>query len=253
MSNDMLTLELIGEVPLDRFAAATKHLQGLIEALSEEIASDAEIEWLVEELEAGSATTTVRGISEQVEAVRSVVLAYGNVGEALEQGNPIRYSPRVQRTATALTNILDGKIIAIRLATAASEATVAGRAAEGETRAVQYALGMLRGRVETISQRKGLHFRLYDSLFDRAVICSLQEGQQDIDMLRNAWGKLVAVSGLIGRSPDTGRPVSVRRIEAIKIIEAREPGNYRRARGILNEALGDEKPEDAIREIRDAW
>lgn len=82
MRSDTLTLALEGQVPLGEFADALEGFRRLVEALSKEVAKDAEIEWTVEALEVGSAMATVRGESADPRAVESVASAYLSVGRA---------------------------------------------------------------------------------------------------------------------------------------------------------------------------
>lgn len=249
MVEDTVTLELDGDVPLAEFSQTIQHFSALLGALGDEIAGGNQIEWIVEELQAGSATATVRGSSLSPDTIPKIVLAYASVGNALETGQSIPYSEKVARHAHAITNVLDGKITAIRFRTATSQATIASTFA-GE-RSLQYALGRVKGVIHTVSDRRRLRFTLYDALFDRAITCYITEDQEGL--IRSAWRKRVAVSGRVGRDRERGRPVEVRDVTSVEIIDIPEPDSYKDIRGILKPALGSENPEDAIRRMRDAW
>ncbi len=84
MPGTTVTLALEGAVPLGHFADAIAGFRQLIEALSKEVAGDAEIQWTVEELQAGSAIATARGESDAEEVVEHVARAYLEVGRAEE-------------------------------------------------------------------------------------------------------------------------------------------------------------------------
>jgi hypothetical protein len=114
-----------------------------------------------------------------------------------------------------------------------------------------YAHGQVKGTVQTLTSRGGLRFTLYDAIFDKPISCYLDEGQEHI--MRGAWGKKVVVSGSIGREPEQKRPVVVRHILKIDVLDDTPPGDYRHARGALLYEEGNEKPEVIIRGIRDAW
>ena len=67
--------------------------------------------------------------------------------------------------------------------------------------------------------------------------------------MREAWGKSVCVTGLVGREMASGRPVSVTEVQAVRAISNTPPGAYKHARGILGQRA--EKPEMTIRRLRD--
>jgi hypothetical protein len=249
MSNNTLTLALNGDVSLDEFARTMQHFTALVDALSRDIGPGVEIDWMIDDLQADSAIATVMGVSTQEGMVEKVVRAYANVGEALEKGEPIPYSSRVEQEATEITKVLNGRITSIRFETAQSDATIVGRAGL-ERPGTRYAFGTVRGTVETLTRRRGLRITLYDAIFDKAVACYLSEGLEDV--MRKAWGQRVVVAGEVGREPETGRPVVVRNVKYIKPLEDVVPGSYKRARGVLPAGKSDEKPEDIIRRVRDA-
>jgi hypothetical protein len=109
-----------------------------------------------------------------------------------------------------------------------------------------YAYGRLKGTIQTLSMRRGVHFTLYDVLFDRPVNGYLKEGQQEL--IREYWGKKVFVSGRICRDPDTGKPLNIRDVSEIEVVNSK-PGGFRRAIGIIELKQG-ETPEEIIRGIR---
>src|SRR6266536_3602452 len=97
MADNTLTLAMFGEVPLQEFAETMRHFTGLVTALSSEIGRGISVEWVIQDLQGGSATATIAGQSEREDLVERVVEAYYRVGEALERGRPIPYSDTVQR------------------------------------------------------------------------------------------------------------------------------------------------------------
>ena len=65
--------------------------------------------------------------------------------------------------------------------------------------APRVSIGAITGRVQTLSNRAGLRFNLYDTLFDKAVACYLALGQEEF--MREAWGQRDRVSIKTDRSP----------------------------------------------------
>jgi len=251
MSSNTLTLALSGEVTLLDLHQALDGLRHLVYALSDEIATDAKVEWYVEELSAGSALATFRGDSPEEAVVDRVVQAYGLVGTSLEKAEPIPYSERVRKGAQDIARLVDGRITAIRFETASTQATITGAAKKGlPSPGLVFSRGVLKGLVQTLTSRGSLRFTLYDSIFDRAVSCYLRQGQEEI--MRGSWGNFVHVSGRIGREPERGRPVIVRDISDVRVTTTLEPGSYRRARAILRGEKPADPAEEAIRRLRDA-
>ncbi len=250
MAKDTLTFALEGEVTLKYFASALIEFNALLNGLSKEVGNDAPIDWMVEELYAGSAIATFHGVYEDVRIVESVVDAYEQVGEALSSGGDIPFSEAVRRHARSIVNLLNGKITSVRFETPARDFVISGKTAGGlKSLPMKYSLGTVKGVIQTLSMRKRLSFIIWDSLFDKPVNCYLKEG--DEERMRNAWGRPAVVSGRIGRQAETGRPVVIREVKSIHIQEEPEPGSYRRARGVLPWSQGDEKPEAVIRRLRD--
>lgn len=251
MPKDTLTFALEGDVTLGYFAIALSEFDALLNNLSKEVGGDAKIDWMVEELYAGSAIGTFHGIYEDVKIVETIVDAYEEVGDALSSGRDIPFSEAVRRNARNITSILDGRITAVRFETPARDFLISSKTLAGvKVPPMKYGLGTVKGTIQTLSMRKKLSFTIWDSLFDKPVNCYLKEG--DEERMRNAWGKPAVVSGKIGRQAETGRPIVIREVKSIHILEKPEPGSYRRARGVLPWGQGDEKPEAILRRLRDA-
>lgn len=250
MANDTLTFALEGEVPLDLFARAMGHLTELVSSLSREVAPDADIEWVVTALEAGSAEATVLGMCVDAEPVERVVSAYGAVGSALSLSKAIPYSTNVARHARALTDILNGKITRLRFETDQAYAEVTKTVQEKREPTAQPAWGTVKGTVQTLTNRRRVFFTLYDALFDQAVRCFLGSGRED--QMRNAWGRRVRVTGRVVRDPTYGRPVEVREVIDVEILDDTPKNGLRDARGALPLPPGSEKPETMLRRMRDA-
>lgn len=251
MLKDTLTLALEGDIALEDFAKAMRHFRELVDSLSSEMSPKATVEWVIAELHAASAIATVQGACDVEGTVSRIVDAYGQVGDALSTGEEIPFSYPVQKHATALTDILDDRITSIRFETVDHDVLISTRATPGQRpRPLRYAFGTVKGTVQMLTMRGKLKFTLYDAVFDRAVSCYLQEGQEE--EMRSAWGRRTTVTGTVGREPEHGRPVVVRDITNIAILPEVEPGSYRRARGLVPWKEGDEPPETTIRRLREA-
>jgi hypothetical protein len=249
--DNTLTLALEGEVTLADFSEAMKDFRALIAALSQEIGGKTKIDWRIDDLNAGSAMTTIRGTSPNIEVVEGVVHAYTAVGNALQHQAPIPYSEKVRRSALRLRKCVKRSINSMRLETSFGEAIITRETLGNRGATITYAYGQVQGIVQTLTNRGSLRFILYDLIFDKPISCYLDEGQEHI--MRGAWGRKVVVSGLIGRDPEQGRPVVVRHITKVDILDDTPSGSYHDARGVIPYEEGSKKPEVIIRGVRDAW
>jgi hypothetical protein len=251
VANDSITYALSGEVTKEAFAAAAADLSALIDALTADLVGKERPEWVVEYLEAGSATMTFAGVGEDVEeAVEKIVHGYAAVGRSLERGDPVPYSPRVERAARRLTDVLNGSVTAVRFETPEESATVVSPSATVETQRHLQAYGAVEGRVQTLTSHGGLRFVLYDALFGKAVYCYLNVGSEEL--MRGAWDRRAVVEGWVSRDPVTGRPVSVRKVSSVSLLDEIQRGAYRQARGAVPTSREEPLPEEVVRTIRDA-
>jgi hypothetical protein len=251
MANTTMTLALNGEVTLDHFAQAMGYFRGLVRALSDELSPQAKIEWLVDDLESGSALATVRGEAPNLEVVEPIPPAFLAVGLALGEGRQVPYSSRVIREANGIASILGSGVTSIRFETQDDDATVISPIAHGRRPTLSGAYGAVEGRVQTVSSRNSLRFTLYDAVGDRAVSCYLEEGRQDL--MRDAWDRRAVVEGWVSRDSATGRPVTVRRVQRVDVLNDVVPGTVLRSvRGIAPLDRGQPSAVEVIRKLRDA-
>jgi hypothetical protein len=255
-TNDTITLVLDGEVSLDAYARALQSFQGLIAALSSEVAHNSSLTWVVSSLQGSSAISTIRGRG-PADDVASVVNAYEAVGEAAQNRTAIPFSPKIEAEARQILKLVDsGAVDSIRFETQQRDAIVRRdhlRLVKDEPAkqalADSTALGAVVGRVDTLSRRDGLRFTLYDALNDKAVSCYLKPGFEEI--MRNVWGRLATVTGVVRRDAVTGRPLSIRQVTEVRPLPEGSLGDWRAARGARPGTPG-RSPEAAIRAVRDA-
>jgi len=256
--SDTVTLELQGTVSLSDFSTAVARFDALIAALTAE-SDGGGIAWQIDALEYSSAITTARGVSTNgtiPERIDRVVRAYLEVGQALESGGTIPFSPVVKQSADALVRMLNGGTIkAIRFETADDDAIVRQpstltipAAPAPRPRSASY--GAVTGRIQTLTSRNALRFAIYDHIHDRAVSCYLVEGGQAI--MREMWDRMATVEGWVSRDPESGRPLTVRRVSNVTPLPEREPDGYKRARGAMPRGNDEPLPEVLIRRLRDA-
>lgn len=247
MSKETITLSLEGNIPIDLFAKVMGHFSTLVENLSDEIVGPEQIEWEIADLEAGSATATVRGVYHDITQIEKVVLAYKAVGRSLEDKTPIPYSENVSKSAYAITNVLNGQITAVKFITDETTLVTKHHEIDLTDNTNLYSLGVITGQVDAIWSRP-TKLGVYDSLFNRVVYCYLDTDQQEV--AREVWGKVVAVTGMIRRDSKTGRPIEVRQVKSVDTRESSPPYSFKQARGVFSWQEGDEPAEVLIRRVR---
>jgi len=243
-------MRLFGEVPLEIYAKTLQNLHTLITELTKQIEPGTKIEWSIDELEVGSAFTAVKGYYFEMEKVEKVVIGFENTGIALSKNQPIPYNQKVTNAANQLVKVINGKVSSIDFITTPDFFVEVYKSPDLESeKGKSLGYGTITGRVETLSSRQTLRFILYDSLFDRAIKCVVDEDKKEL--LKEIWDKDVTVTGLIRRDVITGRPNEIRNIEDIKILTEKPQGNFLKARGIIPWKEGTEKAENIIRRLRD--
>lgn len=252
MTDNTLTIALEGDVSLGQFAETISHFNGLVEALSKEVAVGAEIDWIMDDLHGDSPLATVVGIAQEETAVQHVIDAFTQIGQALQRHEPIPFHQEIANEAIALTKVIGSNVTEVRFMTAETDSVIYGVFDENLQGAVapRISFGSVKGKVQAITSRGRLKFTLYDHVSDRPVTCYLQPGNEE--KMRDIWGKDVIVTGQIVRGGGDSYPRSVRHITELEILPEIKPGSYKEARGILNWVEGDEPAEVSVRRIRDA-
>ena len=247
MAFDELTLIIKGDISLEAFVQGIQVLQKLLGNVTQEISEKNSVAWGLGGLKGGSAEVTVRGVSDNREDVEKTIVAVESIATCLSEHRVIPYPDYIARQAARLTHLINGQIHEISIKIGEKETRLTERINIEDYKSRTYSYDAIRGTIDTLLRHDSLRFGLYDSLFGKAVTCYASSSQEE--ELRQAWGKTVVVSGLVGRNSNTGRPVDIRNIREITILEDVPPGSYENARGILN--LGDKSPEVIIRELRD--
>jgi hypothetical protein len=248
MARNTLGLKIDGSLTFSSFNKASGLFWALIKALSTEIGEGAPITWRLADLSKGSATLTLAAETAHLEIAERIVHAYANVGTALSLHQPIPYSPKVNSSAQALSQLIDGDITALYFTTDLGSVSVTEPVGVGRHRKKTQAWGTVDGMLETITSHRRLAFTLYENHFGLGVTCIVRQDQEQ-DMLDH-WRKFVRVSGLIIRDAHDGRPLEIHQISDVRELDVSAPDSYRQAAGILD--LQGEAPEDLIRKLRDA-
>ena len=247
MAKDTLTFALGGRIEIAEFADGIAAFRRLVAALTPKAAG---VTWVVDDLQPGSAVVTLRGESSDPQAVERIINDYEKIGSTLECHEELMWTrPRVLGAANAVRSLAAAAEY-VRFQTPENDYTIYDSARAHARPLLTVSIGSVTGKIQTLSNRSGLRFNLYDSLHDKAVTCYLDPGRDE--MMREAWGSRAKVTGKVSREERTGQPVAIRQIVDVTIIENVETGSYRQARGAVEWHPGAKSPEEAIRELRDA-
>ena len=247
MAKNTITFEIGGRVELKGFADGIAAFQRLVNALTPRKSG---VTWVVEDLQPGSAIATLRGEAGNPSTIEQIVNDYEKVGAAMAGAADLSgFSDRVARAGNGI-KALTRTTEYVRLETSAGDFTIYPNGHHQPQPTLPTAIGAITGRIQTLSNRSGLRFNLYDTVHDKAVACYLASGQEGL--IREAWGQRATVTGRVSREAMTGRPVAIRQIADIKTLAEPVPGSYRRARGAVPWQPAYLRPEDVIRQLRDA-
>lgn len=247
MPKDSLTFELGGYVDIEQLENGIKAFHRLVKALTPR---NSGVSWKVDELNAGSAIAIIVGESEDTSVVEKIVNNYENVGALLQQGGSLADCGRLVSNAAEAIKSITETTEYVRMATSDGEFFLSKEKEIGESSARLSSIGAVTGRIQSMSIRGNLRFNLYDSIFDRAVVCYLSPGQED--QMIEVWGKQAKVFGHVYREPKGYRPISIRRILNIEVMPDIEAGIFRQARGAVPWHPDGEGGEEVIRRLRDA-
>ena len=252
MRNDTLTFALDGQVTIDTLVKSVVELRKVVSGLTREVAPGANLDWIVEDLRGGSMAVEMRGSPgpesdlTDVEAVSDAWLA---LGRQMAEGSEPAYSADVVRSCRELRRIAHGGDNRMTFGNTIDDVVIRTDA-QVRTPAPTKSRGSVTGRIQTISRRRSLKFTLYELRTDVAVQCYLGSDQQEL--MRERWGRLACVRGTLTRDFDSGRPLSVRQITDIEIMDDLPVHHFERGRGVSPWRPGDTPSEEIIRELRDA-
>ena len=249
-----ITVTLGGDVTLPLFVQALTGISDLLKILAKGAESEA-TDWVVENLEAGSAIALIRGHGNSVEAITSTTDALIDTIRLVDRGSSAVLDPRAARAAMKITRIVDGVVPFLSVASGDEEVSIlSGENKQGQQRERVSSFGSVTGVVRTLSRTKGLYFTVSDETYNRTVACRFSPDLSATmaDTMRELWDRRAVVEGTINRDRRTGRPITVSNVERVTPAPEWEPGAFMRARGVLSVSEETELPEETIRRLRDA-
>jgi len=275
MLKDFLGIRLGGELTIDKMSDVFARFTTLLDTLGK--THNANIRWVLAGLEYGSAAVIAKIVPIDTKSAQCIPAMYRNsiqTASQIAKGNgnhtdppyPIGSGkPIAQNRAKNHSNRTDplydamrelAKLVSVEnpitFATPIDSVVLTNPLEDADSESSEphtISLGTVRGRVETLTRRRGLSFSLYELATDRAVVCYIDKQLED--KVRSAWGHIADVTGTISRDAYTGRPLRIRRVLSVDVIEEGKPDDYMRARGAITLT---EPAEIVIRRMRnDRW
>lgn len=105
MADELVTFKLEGAITLAGLRDALAKFDELASAIAEEVAPDEHFEWVIEELEAGSATAGFKTKTDRPEYGAEVRLGIITALDAAKDGRIVPFRPRVDRAAHAVLGL----------------------------------------------------------------------------------------------------------------------------------------------------
>lgn len=239
----LVTLELAGhKVTPQKFLNGVKAFFGIVEEVTKSVCEDRpRVIWRVQ-VKAGSnlvGITPEPGFPPPIVAL--IADSVGNGIKDMEQApsEPPYFSPRALRHLHDLAAIVgtdenDDTEIKVWVRKDPRDLTHRSVAHTAELLTAAYAdHGSIEGRLQVLSERRGLHIVVYEPLWDKPIRCHLSDKQAAI-ALQN-FGKRVEVTGLVRYRGD-GMPVSIDVEEIIPFPAPEDIPGYRAVHGILRDS-----------------
>jgi len=239
MKDNELTLALDGEVTLRDFSKAMLRFREMVEALEKEVDPKAKIDWVIDNLQKKCAIASVRGIPvtpKDRSTIKRVRSEFIEIGRRVVHGETLsNYAPVIQ-AVTGLRKLINGRITSIRFETTEKRYVIKKQTVFAPTESYWHTdtFGGARGRIQSISDRQFLHFTLYEYDDDHAITCSFPKDTTQVarkEEMRNLWGKMAYVQGIVTRDEQTDLLKSIQDISSINVIDERQPKEWREAQG----------------------
>lgn len=196
----------------------------LLQEVSTEVGYGKKVLWNMS-VEHGSRLFIARPVDAESEHTGRIVIKSISSGlRALERGTviiPTNFNDRALGAAKRLSVLGDGterKFSYLRVRSSGKPCEISSRTTISVDRLIsgqRQAYGTVEGKLQTRTERGGLQFVVYDSLFDKGVNCFLED--ETAQSAIGAFGKRVAVSGLVQYDKES-RPVSIR-VQTIRVFK----------------------------------
>lgn len=241
---ECLTLDLKGDLPIDKFEKAVLSFFDLIKEVTKEALHEKQrIRWTVT-VRSGSALVNAIPHFDKDTATEALEILHAVPAgiRLLESGAeemPTLFNREAVRAVKALGTLrgMKGKdVTGVVIRSGSEKSFVTSRSAATADSLIggqRQTYGAIEGKMQTITERGGFRFVVYDSLHDRRVDCFIEEDLMDTAL--SNFRKRVRVSGLV-QFDRFGDPVSIKATEIYVFRPNSDLPSVREMRGIFKEA-----------------
>lgn len=243
-NQDSLSLRLKGDLPIEKFEKAVGAFFALIKEVTKTaLHDDQRIRWTVS-VRAGSAiVSAIPHYKPDVADQAAQILRIIPEGiKAMERGTeemPVgftREAVKSVRTLASVRGLKGSDVTSIDVGSGKERSIVTAKSfatAESLVGGQRQSYGSIEGKMQTITERGGFRFVVYDSLFDRKVDCFIDEELMEKAVAN--FRKRVRVSGLV-QFDRFGDPVSIKVSDIYVFRPNSDLPTVHSMRGLLKEA-----------------
>lgn len=237
-----ITLELDGsEITPEKFRKGVNAFVGLLEAITKSVCRDDPlVEWRIRVKAGSNLVGAVTAEGANPNHVRRILAL---INEGLEQFElagevPPIYPDDAIKRIRDLSNLAakkaeDDTRVSVWVERRRREITPAMRgAARAALRPAFSEYGTVEGHLSVLSDRQGLHFLIYERIWDRAVKCTVPDNL--LDQMMTLWRKRVAAHGLVHYRSD-GLPTRIETDKIEAFLDDNELPSHDDVLGILRE------------------
>lgn len=220
---NQLMIEFSGpRITADKFAHGVRHFLNFINELGKEVTGQSKAARWTVTAKQGSIGLVLKPFDTPAKIVDSLLNAIGNGVEVInaKATRPKYFSDNVLNEINELTSVIDSRraeVDKIRIWTNTRTNTLSTRTMANVDSILgphYEGPGSVEGRLETITERRGLRFVVYQSINDRPVNCYFDE--QLISQITVAFGKRIYVRGIV-RYRRSGEPISIK-VEEFRVF-----------------------------------
>lgn len=264
MPKDRVTFKADGIVSVADFRTMVDGFADLMLSLTAETNPDAAVDWMIDELRAGSAAITSRGIYGNVEGratMEVVVDKYKSLAVDACESRIGQYSPPVREAMEKITGVINGRIPRLFMGTPEEPefAKIESPIEDDQHNVAKslppraprpYARAAVKGQIVTLDEKRSLYFTLQEAYTQRHIRC--WPGKEFREKLGEYWAERtwIIVEGTFMRYGDSP---SITGITEIAELPHADRGDWRQAVGAAPrgpEAQSISSAE-AVRKVRD--
>ncbi|MEO6044533.1 MAG: hypothetical protein ABIQ47_11505 [Tepidiformaceae bacterium] len=246
MTDDLVTFKLEGPITLDAFREALARFHELATAVAEEVAPEQPFEWIIEELQAGSAGAAFQTRTARAEYGAEVRRGISTALDAAKESKIVPFNLRVARAARSVIALVgkEAEGLAVTTEYGAIDVVVPVLLSAPRQTATVASYGVIKGEVDALVRSKA-RFVIFAEPDSRVVNCYLGRDEEVDAVMSTLYGQRVRVTGDIERNRHSGRIVRVQHVKTAGVeILRRDRPDFERALGAFRVPSSTPPPEE---------